>query len=179
MGRTQSRTLSIELGLLGFLRQGAAHGYALHQALAQPGGLGTVWQIKLSQLYALLGKLEDAGYVTATLEPQQNKPPRKIFELTEEGACAFLAWVQRPVRHGRALRLEFLVKLYFARQEGADVARRLLAAQRRECDGWLVAEQASLHAETAGGRQYSALVHQFRQGQIQAMLSWLDQCEAT
>lgn len=174
----RTRALSIELGLLGFLRRGPAHGYALHQTLADPAGLGTVWRIKLSQLYALLGKLEEAGYVTASLEPQENKPPRKVFALTEDGACAFLAWVRRPVGHGRALRLEFLVKLYFARQEGAAVAEQLLAAQRRECDGWLAAEQARVDAETAGGRQYSTLVHQFRQGQIEAMLNWLDQCEA-
>jgi hypothetical protein len=31
--------------------------------------------------------------------------------------------------------------------------------------------------EMANGRRYGRLVHQFRSGQIQAMLAWLDHCE--
>lgn len=170
-------SLSIELALLGFLRREPKHGYAIHQELSDPSRLGPVWQLKLGLLYAMLGKLEDAGYVTATTEPQENKPPRKIFSLTEAGERAFLAWVQSPVQNGRSLRLEFLVKLYFARREGAEVAARLLAAQRALCHEWLAAEQEIVDEEEAGGRQYSRLVHQFRLGQIQAMLNWLDQCE--
>ncbi len=170
-------SLSIELALLGFLRQQPMHGYAMHQTLSDPTELGPVWQIKLSQLYALLGKLEDAGYMTATTEPQENKPPRKVFHLTDAGYEAFLAWVQYPVQNGRSLRLEFLVKLYFARQEGADFAARLLAAQREQCHDWLAAAQEVVNEDMANGRQYSRLVHQFRLGQIQAMLDWLDQCE--
>lgn len=165
--------LPLETALLGFLSQESKHGYAIHQELTDPAGLGPVWQIKLSLLYAQLGKLEEAGYLTATTEPQENKPPRKIFHLTEEGQRAFLSWVKDPVQHGRSLRLEFLVKLYFARREGADVAARLLAAQRAQCHDWLAAEQEIVDEEV---RQYSRLVHQFRVGQIQAMLNWLDQC---
>lgn len=167
----------IELALLGFLRQKPLHGYAIHHRLSDAAGLGPVWQIKLSQLYALLGKLEDAGYISATTELQENKPPRKIFHLTGDGRDAYLAWVQRPVDHGRALRLEFLVKLYFARREGEDAAVHLLAAQRAKCHEWLAAEQEMIHCDVANGRQYSRLVHQFRVGQVQAMLDWLDLCE--
>ena len=175
----KSSALAIELALLGFLRQEPRHGYAIYQELSAPAGLGPVWQIKLSQLYALLGKLEEAGYITATTEPQDNKPPRKIFHLTAAGTTAYLAWVQNPVLHGRSLRLEFLVKLYFARLEGADAAARLLAAQRAQCRQWLAAGQEIAQAEAARGRHYSLLVHQFRLGQIQAMLAWLDQCAET
>lgn len=168
---------SIELALLGFLYQEPKHGYAIHQELTDPTGLGSVWQIKLSLLYAQLGKLEDAGYLTTTTEPQENKPPRKIFHLTAAGERTFLSWVQSPVKHGRSLRLEFLVKLYFARRQGAAVAALLLAAQREQCHAWLVTEQEIITKEVTNDRQYSRLVHQFRLGQIQAMLNWLDHCE--
>lgn len=170
--------LSLEIALLGFLQHEPKHGYAIHQELSDPAGLGPVWQIKLSQLYALLSKLEEAKYITATTEPQDNKPPRKIFHLTEEGRNVFRAWVQSPVKHGRSLRLEFLVKLYFARLEGADMTARLLAAQRQQCRNWLAAEEAGIKGESANSHRYGRLVHQFRSGQIQAMLAWLDQCEA-
>ncbi|MCB8982575.1 MAG: PadR family transcriptional regulator [Ardenticatenaceae bacterium] len=170
-------SLSLELALLGFLHREPMHGYAIHQALSDPAGLGAVWQIKLSLLYALLGKLENAGYITATTEPQDTRPPRKIYQLTPDGARAFLDWVRCPVSHGRSLRLEFLVKLYFARREGPDVAACLLAVQRQQCQDWLATEQEIVADEWANGRHYSHLIHQFRLGQIQAMLDWLDQCE--
>jgi len=168
---------SIEIALLGFLHREPKHGYAIHQELSDPARLGAVWQIKLSQLYALLGRLEDAGYVTTITEPQENKPPRKLFYLTDEGKSVFLAWIENPVKHGRSLRFDFLVKLYFARLEGADVATRLLAAQREQCNAWLITEQAMIDKELENGRRYGRLVHQFRLGQIEAMLTWLDQCE--
>ncbi len=172
-------SLSLELALLGFLRQQPKHGYAIHQELADPAGLGPVWQIKLSQLYALLRKLEDAGFVTTTTEPQENKPPRKLFHLTETGAAAFGDWQKSPVRHGRSLRLEFLVKLYFARLDGAAATAHLLAAQRAQCAEWLANEQEIVAEERGNGRRYGRLVHQFRLGQIEAMLTWLDSCEQT
>ena len=170
-------SLSLELALLGFVRQQPNHGYAIHQALTDPAGLGPVWQIKLSQLYALLAKLEEAGYLTTSTEPQDNKPPRKLFHLTTAGETAFLAWVQTPVSNGRSLRLDFLVKLYFARLESKVIAARLLANQRAQCHDWLAGEQEIATEEFENGRVYGRLVHQFRAGQIQAMLTWLDQCE--
>jgi PadR family transcriptional regulator, regulatory protein AphA len=170
-------SLTLEHALLGFLRRGPQHGYAIHKALADPSGLGPVWQIKLSQLYALLHKLEEAGYVTASIEPQTNKPARKLFHLTAEGETAFLDWVQSPVKHGRSLRLEFLVKLYFARREGAAVGGHLLAAQQAQGQVWLAAAEKRVAVENENGRQYGRLVHQFRLGQIQAMLAWLQECE--
>jgi len=170
------KTLSPTIGyaLLGFLRQRPLHGYAIHQQLSDPVGLGQVWQLKLSQLYALLGKLEEVDYVTTEVEMQTSRPPRKLFHLTAAGEEAFAMWVRGSVTHGRHLRLEFLVKLYFARQEGTTVALQLLANQRAQCQLWLSAEQAKVE-ESAG--EYGRLVHRFRLGQIQAMLAWLDDCQ--
>lgn len=173
----RQRARSIELGLLGFLRQGPRHGYAIHQQLSDPAGLGPVWRIKLSQLYALLNKLEEAGYLEANTEPQDGRPPRKLFHLTSAGREAFHTWIQEPVRRGRSLRLEFLIKLYFARLEGDDAAERLLAAQREQCRQWLQAEQEIVDEAAAGGRRYGRLVHEFRSGQLQAMLHWIDSCQ--
>jgi PadR family transcriptional regulator AphA len=169
-------TFSTELALLGFLRQEPMHGYAIHQQLSDPSGLGPVWQIKLSLLYAMLGKLDDAGAISAVAEAQENKPPRKVFHLTEKGEEIYLDWVQSPVENGRSLRLEFLLKLYFARREGADFVARLLAVQNEQCNIWMADVQKIINEEQAEDRRYSCLVHQFRLGQIQAMINWLEEC---
>lgn len=172
-----SLPLTTEHALLGFLRQQPRHGYEIHQHLADPDGLGLVWRLKQSQLYALLGKLEDEGYLTATLELQDTRPPRKIFHLTEAGRAAFLAWVQSPVAHGRTLRLDFLAKLYFAQREGPTVVLRLIEEQRIVCRDWLAAQRQEIEA-LQGTHPYERLVHEFRLGQIEAMLTWLDTCQA-
>ena len=170
-----SQPLSTEYALLGFLRQQPRHGYEIYQQLSDPTGLGRVWRLKQSRLYALLGKLERRGYVTTTLEPQSNRPARKVFELTEAGREAFLTWVQRPVQHGRRFRLDFLAKLYFSQQEGPAMTQKLIEQQKATCQTWLAEQQAEAAAlrET---QPYDWLVQEFRISQIKAMLDWLDTC---
>jgi DNA-binding PadR family transcriptional regulator len=168
--------LTIELALLGFLREGALHGYEIHRRLADPLGLGQVWRLKQSHLYALLARLEVEGFLSATLKPQDTRPTRKIYRLTKIGADTFVEWVQSPVPHGRDARLDFLTKLYFARLEGPKTAARLIKRQRAACRAWIAAQQERLQALPDPG-SYDWLVCQFRIGQIQAMLEWLDVCE--
>jgi DNA-binding PadR family transcriptional regulator len=170
--------LSTEYALLGFLRQRSMYGYEIHQQLSNTTGLGLVWRLKQSQLYALLTKLEQEGLVTTTLELQDSRPPRKMFSLTQLGQQAFLNWIEQPVQQGRELRLDFLAKLYFARLESPSIALRLIERQRLACQDWLSQQQL----EAAGlqdNQPYDWLVHKFRLGQIEAMLTWLDACQTT
>jgi len=168
--------LSTEFALLGFLRQQPMYGYEIHQQLSEATGLGLVWRLKQSQLYALLAKLEREGFVTTTIEYQEARPPRKMFELTEASRNAFQEWVQRPVAQGRKLRLEFLAKFYFARLEGLEVATRLIEQQRLACRNWLRQQEEETEA-LRYSQPYDWLVHKFRRGQIEAMLAWLDTCQ--
>lgn len=168
--------LTIEHALLGFLHSGPMHGYQLHQQLNAARDLGLVWRLKEAQLYRLLGRLEEEGYIVSVNEPQDTRPPRKVLHLTAQGEAAFLRWVQSPVHRGRELRLEFMAKLYFARQMGGDITQTLIDAQRSELQAWH--DDLRRQAETA--RQtaiYDWLVLEFRIGQLQAMLAWLTTCE--
>jgi PadR family transcriptional regulator AphA len=169
--------LTVELALLGFLRDGALHGYEIRRRLADPAGLGLVWRLKPSHLYALLCRLQEEGYLTCTVQPQETRPPRKLFRLTRPGREAFLNWVQTPVPHGREVRLDFLTRYYFADQEGPELVALLIRRQRTTCQDWLRAQQAQADA-ARDTRPFEWQVCQFRIGQIEAMLSWLDQCEA-
>jgi len=171
-----SLPLTTEYALLGFLRRQPMHGYEIHRRLSKSKGLGLVWHVKQNQLYAWLRKLERKGYVTTELELQENRPPRKVFHLTETGQRAFLDWLESPVIQPRRLRLDFLAKLYFAQSEGSAVVAQLIEKQREACQTWL-AEQRSQAGAIQPQRPYDWLVHEFRIGQIEAMLSWLDRCE--
>jgi DNA-binding PadR family transcriptional regulator len=170
--------LTIEYALLGFLQRESLHGYAIYRRVADPAGLGTVWRLKQGQFYALLDKLEAAGCVTATVEPQAGRPPRKVFHLTRAGRGAFRHWLHSPVATPRQMRQEFLAKLYFARRAGGAAARELIELQRGACREWLAGQAARAKAQRAA-QPYAALVSRYRSGQLRAMLAWLDTCEAT
>lgn len=172
-----SSPLTTELALLGFLRQQPMHGYEIHRRLSASKGIGLVWRVKQNQLYALLAKMERKHYVITKLEPQGSRPPRKVFHLTDTGREVFLAWVQSPVKRGHELRLDFMSKLYFAQREGQEVTKQLIEQQRNLCQRWLSKQRSQAEA-LKGHKPYDWLVHQFRVGQIEAMLNWLDICEA-
>ncbi|MFM8319528.1 MAG: PadR family transcriptional regulator [Chloroflexota bacterium] len=171
-----SRPLTIELALLGLLRSGPAHGYQLHEQLQDPDGLGAAWGMKQAQLYALLDKLEELGYLSSTLQAQETRPARRMFELTASGRQAFERWLAEPTPRPRRLRQEFLAKLFFTRQHGASAVARLVDAQLLACQGWLADEQAALDRCPPGA--FSRLVHEFRLGQLHAMHAWLAGCRS-
>lgn len=172
---TQKQPLTVELALLGLLREGAMYPYEMHQRLLQREALGFLWQLKQSHLYALLARLEADGYVVHTLESQGARPPRKRLRITPEGRDVFMRWLREPVVHGRDVRLEFLAKLYFARQDGETTVSALIDCQRDACRQRMDALTAQMSALPPDQR-FEQLVVQFRYGQVAATLSWLDSC---
>ena len=168
--------LTTELALLGFLSREPMYGYEIHQRMSDPQGLGQVWQVKQSQLYALLGKLEGEGYLASELQLQEARPPRKMFQLTEAGKKVFQEWLHSPVEHSREVRLDFLVKLYFLREEGAEAVSQLIDRQRLVSQDWL-SHQGEPPQTGQQLPAYEWYVRQFRAQQIQAILAWLEQVQ--
>ncbi len=165
------RPPGMEIALLGFLLDGPQHGYQLHQMISDPVGLGLIWHLKQSQLYALLNKLEGDGCITSTLQNQDPHPPRRVLELTSMGREAFMDWVSSPVTTPRLIRQEFLAKLYFVSKENADMARQLIDKQRSVCQRWLAEFKTQITASEP--QSYRWVLYQYRLGQIEALLQWL------
>jgi DNA-binding PadR family transcriptional regulator len=154
------------------------HAYEIHQTLLQTEDLGLVWHVKQSQLYALITRLEEAGFVTSRTEAQDARPARKVLQLTPAGEAVFAEWVRTPVAHGRDFRLEFLAKLYFASREGTRTLDALIEGQRHACV--LLREQLMARvAAITGDDPFDRLVLRFRIGQLTAILDWLDECART
>ena len=85
-----------KLLLLGVLRDHEMHGYQLNEMLGQGSGI----PIKLSKpnAYKLLNKMEQDGWVTYREEQEGNRPPRRVYTITDEGERAF----QRMLRNSLA-----------------------------------------------------------------------------
>lgn len=152
--------------------QGPLHGYDLHRRAEDE--LGRVWRIGISNLYSALKRLEQEGHVQSTLTPQENHPPRKVYQITPAGQESFLAWVRQPVPTVRAMRVEFLAKLYFLRALGLEGAEALLAAQEEFCRERLARLERS--ATQCEPQAFDRLVFDFRRRQIEAIVAWLQTC---
>jgi DNA-binding PadR family transcriptional regulator len=176
MSASAPASFGLEIALLGLLRAQPRHAYELHQLLQETEPLGIIWRLKQSNLYALLAKLEEVGYVASELEPHGARPPRKMLRLTPQGREAFAEWVRNPVEHGRDFRLEFLAKLYFATQVSENATHELLDRQRAACQRWIGELEAQVVASDPE-RPFERLIYHFRVTQMEAILRWLDTCE--
>lgn len=170
--------IGIEYALLGFVYERPIHGYELYQQLSAPAGLWQVWRLKQSHLYALLARLVEQGYLTATVQVQETRPSRKVYTLSDEGRAAFWRWLHDPVAHGRQMRFEFLAKLYWAQRQAPEVALVLIDKQHEACQSWLAALRLDTDAESGeqGLHYFPYVVQQFRVSQVESFLLWLAVC---
>ncbi len=167
--------LTIELALLGYFQRGPSYGYEIFQEITRPEGLGLIWRIKQSQVYALLDRLERAGLVNGMLETQENRPPRRLLSLTETGRKAFKEWVTAPVPQPRSFRREFLAKLFFALQDSPQTTRALIEHQVAVCQEWSGRVNRELN-EKAAKPVFANLVYSYRAEQINTIDRFLKVC---
>ncbi|TDA66786.1 MAG: PadR family transcriptional regulator [Chloroflexi bacterium] len=170
--------LSTEYILLGLAAKGPVHGYDLHKQLGTLDGLSAIWRVKQSQVYALLDKLENMGYLHGEAVPGTAAVLRKQYHLNDAGQRAFDAWMNSPVQHPRQVRQEFLARLYFAQQSGVQVTRQLIDAQYAACQSWQKSIQDALEHNDEP-QNFQRVVDAYRLSQINAILDWLDQCRTT
>jgi len=168
--------LSMEYILLGFVAQGPIHGYDLYKKMGDQQGIGLIWRIKPSHLYALLDKLEKDGLLVSRTLPGDAFPARKEFQITELGRKNFEVWLTSPVRHGREMRQEFLAKLFFILNVNSGLKHNLIQEQISVCSEW-IAKLKQENLNQANQFSYALVIMKYRISQIQAMLDWLKELE--
>jgi PadR family transcriptional regulator AphA len=156
--------------LLALLCERPMHGYELHQLTCTDEGLRAIWRIERSQLYFLLRKLADQGYIVQTAGEQAGGPPRLIYAPTPTGRAALKKWLRTPERYPRDLRTAFLAKLYFTLRSQPQSALDLIDEQKRVLGEW-----AARQRERAAGDDFVAMVHKLRLSQTEAALAYLDE----
>lgn len=170
------------LGLLS-LDDGTGHGYDLARHFADGQPLGNVLHLEPGMLYHHLKKLAKAGWLSSTVEPQGARPPRQVYQITDAGRQELERWLREPVARTREIRLEFLVKLYFARRIDGDLARRLISEQQDRfvrLEDSLTSQLAALEDEKqANDREFSRLVLELRVVQTRAAIEWLRRAATT
>src|SRR5437870_5625902 len=91
--RTSKGTLTTtEVAILGVLTWGPLSGYDLKKAI--DSSVGYFWGPAKSQIYAVLPRLEDAGFATTRKVPQSHRPDKTIYRITPAGRAALKSWIE-------------------------------------------------------------------------------------
>lgn len=119
--------MSLKYAILGLLNVMPMTGYDLkHQAF--DATVRHFWPADQSQIYRTLNQLSDSGWVSVTVEEQDDRPDRKIYAITEAGQQALMAWLKSD-QAVPTLRDPLLVQLFFGQETPRDDLLRVLGNQ--------------------------------------------------
>lgn len=163
----------MRLHLLALLARQPAYGYELKQDLEQTFGAAYP-QPNIGQIYVTLSRLEKSGLIEGRDVPQDGRPDKKVYEITEEGTRELSQWFAAPTE-GPRVRDEFFMKLILAPGTELTDQLTLINNQRRHC---LTAMRGlnRLAAEDRGNR-VSQLLIEGAVLHLQADLDWLERCQ--
>ena len=85
--------MSLGNALLGLINYRPMTGYDLKRIFDDT--VGFFWFAQMSQIYRELNKLEEEGLVKSTIEAQEKRPDRKVYQLTKKGKKVFLNWMNK------------------------------------------------------------------------------------
>lgn len=97
--------------LLSVLMAGPATGYDIKKILEQE--VSKIVDVTISNIYPALNELADEGLVTFERVEQENRPNKKVYEITDAGRAACIDALMKCDARQR-LRSEFMFMLSFA-----------------------------------------------------------------
>jgi Predicted transcriptional regulators len=105
--------MSLAHAILGWLNVEPMTGYDLNQVIE----ISTqhFWSTSQSQIYRTLSKIESRGWVAKEVIMQADRPPRKVYHITEAGQSELESWIvtfHKPLPP----RIPWLIQVFFAGQ---------------------------------------------------------------
>jgi len=105
--------MSLEFAILGFLNYHPYTGYDLKKIFDT--SIHHFWPADQSQIYRTLARLTEQGFAEMEKVPQDDRPDRKVYSITEAGRAELLKWLSGPPPLGDA-RNAPLIQVFFAGQ---------------------------------------------------------------
>ena len=174
--------MSLKYTLLGFLSYGPQTGYDLKKHM--DNSTQFFWHARLSQIYPALKKLAEEGLAEATVIPQEGKPDKKIYFITEAGRATLMDWLAEPLGKLSSTKDPVLLKLFFSgvldKETVLAQLRRQLALHRAQLTLYQQETAAYLEqiiAETGLAREgvMWELARQFGEEYERAYIRWLEE----
>lgn len=169
--------------LLGVLNYQPLTGYQLKQFMDQAAG--HFWYAQTSQIYRTLDQLEKDGMLTSHIQAQEERPDRRLYQITPAGQTELRAWLAEPMTELQTSKDALLVRLYFSAQMDKATILTQLRVQRalhqRQLDLYrddipaLIQQSAALHPELK--RDAILWDATRRNGELieEAYIRWLDE----
>ena len=104
--------MDIKTLCLGILSLGEATGYEIKKMVAE-GSFSFFSEASYGSIYPALGKLMEEGYVNCRELPQDKRPDKKVYSLTERGRSELTKSLRKDP-HPDKNRSEFLAAILFA-----------------------------------------------------------------
>jgi DNA-binding PadR family transcriptional regulator len=154
--------------LLGLLRSQQMHGYQLYEFIG--GELSVCTDLKKPTAYYLLNKMAQDGWIEERSEQEGNRPPRKVYHLTEQGQAAFERLLRENLASYSSPSFPADMGLAFLDALPPGEARALLEQRRAGLAARLAAVQ---NAPVHQGALQLLIEHQQRF--LTSELAWLDE----
>lgn len=166
-----AKPASIRHFILGLLTQEPMSGYDIKRSLNSLN-----WLIEVpsfGSLYPALHTLLEDGLVTVEVVPGQDRPPRKIYSITEAGRQVLQAWMQQPVAPNASLKA-FLMRLILAGHLSGDGLRAHLEGRRAQVAAQQLALEQTATSMNGSTNLGERLTLGYGLALATAELNWLD-----
>lgn len=159
--------MTIELPILGLLKERPTHGYDLKQRLDTI--LGFTWQPSYGSLYPMLRKMEERGLVTKALGPKGPGPQKQIYRLTPAGEARL-----RELLLGDEVGVRIHLKILFFDQLSPSERKGVL--ERYRYQRARVLERLESERSRAAGSlsKYQRIILDHGLENLKREISWLD-----
>lgn len=162
--------------LLGILKTQRLHGYQINEFIDK--NLSRITDMKKATAYAILDKLHNGNYISVEMEQQGNRPPRKVYSITEAGEELF----QKLLKENLAQQEQITFKgdiglMFYDHLPKADVLR-LMQARLKDLETQLTTLQAVPPHGFARGVEFSIEHHlAYKQAEKNWLISVIDRIQ--
>lgn len=175
--------MSLEHAILGFLNYEPMTGYDLKKII--DASVAHFWPAMQSQIYKTLGRMEADGWLTVETIPQEPRPPRKVYSITEDGRRELLRWLETP-QPPPETRLAWLIQVFFAGNLSDEkiiaLLEEQLSMQRRRLQRFSqIPEEhrADMSEDDPRVRFFWLLTVDYGVANVMAQVRWLEQAIET
>jgi len=178
--------MSLKYTLLGFLSYGPMTGYELKKHI--DNSTQFFWHARLSQIYPTLKRLDEDGWTESDILPQEGKPDKKFYAITEKGRAALQAWLDEFPSEITPNKQPELLRIFFAGELEKEIIlthlRHQLSLRRAQLQKYQVETAAYIEntiEETGLEREgvMWELTRQFGEEHEKMYIAWLEQAIQT
>jgi len=169
--------MSLRYAVLTLLDIEPGSGYDLKRRFER--SVSHFWSASHQQMYRELHKLHDERLLDCVEQPQEGKPDKKVYSLTDKGRTELRDWVTQPAAPQK-IREPFLVRMFAGHHLSRDELRTALNAQlqlhKGLLDNYCEQNERVLKSDIALQERYW-LAHQTLLLGIEAERTWITWAE--